>query len=80
MIPKTRFKRLAAQIINPNLLDFIPLEEDYRVMDVAPPDSFYGHTLTELDLSHLHDFLMFSLPFPSPPIFGERVRVRGNRK
>lgn len=43
-------RRLAAQIINPNLLDFIPLEEDYRVMDVAPPDSFYGHTLAELDL------------------------------
>lgn len=43
-------RRLAAQIINPNLLDFIPLEEDYRVMDVAPPDSFYGRTLAELDL------------------------------
>lgn len=43
-------RRLAAQLINPNLLDFIPLEEDYRVMDVAPPDAFYGHTLVELDL------------------------------
>jgi trk system potassium uptake protein TrkA len=43
-------RRLAAQLINPNLLDFIPLEEDYRVMDVAPPDSFYGHTLADLDL------------------------------
>jgi trk system potassium uptake protein TrkA len=43
-------RRLAAQLINPNLLDFIPLEEDYRVMDVAPPDSFYGHTLIELNL------------------------------
>ncbi len=43
-------RRLAAQLINPNLLDFIPLEEDYRVMDVAPPDSFYSRTLVELDL------------------------------
>jgi trk system potassium uptake protein len=43
-------RRLAAQLTNPNLLDFIPLEEDYRVMDVAPPDNFYGHTLAELDL------------------------------
>lgn len=43
-------RRLAAQIINPNLLDFIPLEEDYRVMDVAPPDAFYGHSLEELNL------------------------------
>ncbi|MEW6388532.1 MAG: TrkA family potassium uptake protein [Thermodesulfobacteriota bacterium] len=43
-------RRLAAQLINPNLLDFIPLEEDYRVMDVAPPDAFYGHNLRELEL------------------------------
>jgi trk system potassium uptake protein TrkA len=43
-------RRLAAQLINPTLLDFVPLEEDYRVMDVAPPDSFYGHTLIDLDL------------------------------
>jgi trk system potassium uptake protein TrkA len=43
-------RRVAAQIINPNLLDFVPLEEDYRVMDVAPPDAFYGSSLEELDL------------------------------
>ncbi len=43
-------RRLAAHLINPNLLDFIPLEAGYRVMDVAPPDSFYGHSLLELDL------------------------------
>jgi len=41
---------LAAQLINPTLLDFIPLEEHYRVMDVAPPDNCYGKTLIELDL------------------------------
>jgi len=43
-------RRLAAQMIHPNLLEFIPLEADYRVMDVAPPDAFYGHSLLELDL------------------------------
>jgi trk system potassium uptake protein TrkA len=43
-------RRLAAHIVNPNLLDFIPLEEDYQVMDVAPPNSFYGRTLVALDL------------------------------
>lgn len=43
-------RRLAAHLINPNLLDFVPLAEDYRVMDVAPPDEFYGRTLAELDL------------------------------
>jgi trk system potassium uptake protein len=43
-------RRLAAQLVNPNLLDFIPLEGDYRVMDVAPPNSFCGHSLIDLDL------------------------------
>ncbi len=43
-------RRLAAQIIHPNLLEFIPLEANYRVMDVAPPDAFYGRSLLELDL------------------------------
>ncbi len=42
--------RIAAQIINPNLLDFIPLAEDFEVMDVAPPDSFHGHSLKELNM------------------------------
>jgi trk system potassium uptake protein TrkA len=42
--------RIAAQIINPNLLDFIPLAEDFEVMDVAPPDSFHGHSLQELNM------------------------------
>lgn len=42
--------RIAAQILNPNLLDFVPLAEDFEVMDVAPPDAFHGHTLQELNM------------------------------
>ncbi len=43
-------KRIAAQIVNPNLLDFIPLAEDFEVMDVGVPDSFYGKNLKDLKL------------------------------
>ena len=43
-------QRIAAMIVNPNLLDFIPLAQDFRVMDVAPPDAFLGHTLQELNV------------------------------
>jgi trk system potassium uptake protein TrkA len=42
--------RLAAEIMNPNLLDYVPLEAGYRVMDIAPPNSFYGRTLMDLGL------------------------------
>ena len=43
-------ERRALQILNPNLLDFIPLAEDYMVMDVTPPASFHGHSLASLQL------------------------------
>lgn len=43
-------ERLAKQIFHPNLLDFIPLAQDYLVMDLAAPDAFVGRTLAELEL------------------------------
>ncbi|MBU1068729.1 TrkA family potassium uptake protein [Myxococcota bacterium] len=42
--------RLARHIDNPNLMDFVELSDDTSVMEVAPPDSFCGKTLLELDL------------------------------
>jgi len=48
-------RRIAAQIVNPNLLDFIPLAEDFEVMDVAPPAAFHGHTLQELRIRERFD-------------------------
>lgn len=43
-------ERLALQIVDPNLLDYIPLGEDYRVMDVASPRAFWGRSLVDLQL------------------------------
>ncbi len=42
--------RLASQILNPNLLDFVPLAKDYRVSDLLAPEPFVGKTLIELNL------------------------------
>lgn len=42
--------RMASHIINPNLLDFVPLEKEYRVVDAVAPESFVGQTLIELKL------------------------------
>ncbi|MDR1744810.1 MAG: TrkA family potassium uptake protein [Planctomycetota bacterium] len=42
--------RLATQLINRNLLDFIPLSENYMVMQITPPDWAMGKTLLQLDL------------------------------
>jgi len=61
--------RIAAQIINPNLLDFIPLAEDFQVMDVAPPDSFQGHTLQELNMRERFGVFVIAVKELVPPAF-----------
>lgn len=43
-------ERLALQMLNPNLLDYIPLAKDYRVMDLAAPAAFCGQSLLELQI------------------------------
>ena len=43
-------ERLALQMLNPTLLDFIPLAQDYRVMDIAAPGAFWGRSLISLQI------------------------------
>lgn len=43
-------ERVALRLLNPNLLDYVPLAGEYRVMDVGAPRVFFGHTLVELDV------------------------------
>lgn len=43
-------ERLALQMLNPNLLDFVPLAKDYRVMDIAAPGPFWGRSLQNLQM------------------------------
>jgi trk system potassium uptake protein TrkA len=42
--------KVARSIISPNVLDYIPLSEDYTISELAPPPSFYGKTIGELHL------------------------------
>jgi len=43
-------KKLAHSLSRPNLLDFIPLGEDYTVAEIAPPTHFFGKTIASLML------------------------------
>lgn len=43
-------KKVAKSLISPNVLDYIPLSEDYMIFEVAPPNSFLGRTISELQL------------------------------
>jgi len=42
--------KVAKSLISPNVLDYIPLSEDYTVCEMVPPASFMGKTIGELHL------------------------------
>lgn len=42
--------KTAASISTPNILDFVPMVENYSLVELAPPKAFVGKTLGGLDL------------------------------
>ena len=42
--------KLAASVDTPNLVDYLPLSEDYQVIEIVAPQAFKDKTLGELDL------------------------------
>ncbi|MDR2390298.1 MAG: TrkA family potassium uptake protein [Planctomycetota bacterium] len=53
--------RLATHLINRNLLDFIPLSENYMVMQITPPEWAIGKTLLQLNLRKLFDIFIIAV-------------------
>lgn len=47
---KDMARRIALNLSSPNLLEFIPLGEDYSLSEIAPPKHFIGKTLVDLNL------------------------------
>ena len=42
--------KVARGIISPNVLDYLPLSDDYTIFEMAPPESFLGKSIGELQL------------------------------
>ncbi len=42
--------KLAKSLLSPNVIDYIPLTDDYLICEIAPPQSFVGKTLEELHM------------------------------
>ncbi|MBM4350912.1 MAG: TrkA family potassium uptake protein [Deltaproteobacteria bacterium] len=42
--------KVARSLISPNVLDYIPLSEDYTICELVPPPGFMGKTIGELHL------------------------------
>jgi trk system potassium uptake protein TrkA len=43
-------KKVAKSLVSPNMMDYIPLSEDYIISEMAPPNSFLGKTIRQLGL------------------------------
>jgi trk/ktr system potassium uptake protein len=42
--------KVAKSLISPNVLDYIPLSDEYTISEIAPPPSFMGKSIAELHL------------------------------
>lgn len=42
--------KVARSIISPNVLEYLPISEDYTIVELAPPTTFIGKSLADLDL------------------------------
>ncbi len=47
---KAMASKVAKSLISPNVLDYLPVSEDFTISEVAPPASFLGKTIAELRL------------------------------
>ena len=47
---KAMASKVAKGLISPNVLDFLPISEDFTISEVAPPPGFLGKTLADLRL------------------------------
>jgi len=53
--------RIARGLSTPNILDFIPLSEDYNLLQVDPPRAFIGKTLRDLDLKARYNVFVIAI-------------------
>lgn len=53
--------KTARNLANPNILDYLPMVEDYSISELAPPKHFLGKNLIELDLRRRFDILIIGI-------------------
>jgi trk system potassium uptake protein TrkA len=47
---KVMADKIAKSLVSPNVIDYIPLADDYMIGEIAPPPGFIGKTIGELQL------------------------------
>lgn len=53
--------KVARSIISPNVLEYLPISEDYTICELAPPSAFIGKSLVELDLRKKYNLQVIAI-------------------
>jgi trk system potassium uptake protein TrkA len=54
-------KKVAKGIISPNVLDYLPISEDYTIVELVPPPELVGRNLAELELRKKHNIQVIAI-------------------
>jgi trk system potassium uptake protein TrkA len=54
-------KKLAKTLSSPNLIDYLPLTDEYTIVEIAPPKNFIGKTLAELKLRNKYNISILAV-------------------
>jgi trk system potassium uptake protein TrkA len=71
---KDMARRIAHNLTNPNIMEYIPLAEEYSLSESEPPKHFIGKTLAELNLRRKYQLTVIAIKdvltdefIPAPP-------------
>ncbi len=71
---KDMARRIAHNLTTPNIMEYIPLAEEYSLSETEPPKHFIGKTLIELDLRKQYQLTIIAIKdvltdefIPAPP-------------
>ncbi|MHC4442356.1 MAG: potassium channel family protein [Planctomycetota bacterium] len=57
-------ERMAQKIVNPDMLDYLPLSPEYSVVEINMPQSFAGQSLVQLALRRKYNVLVIAIKTP----------------
>ena len=53
--------KVARGIISPNVLEYLPISEEYTIVELAPPTAFIGKSLADLDLRKKYNLQVIAI-------------------
>ncbi|MBI5580216.1 MAG: TrkA family potassium uptake protein [Deltaproteobacteria bacterium] len=53
--------KVARSIISPNVLEYLPISEEYTIVELAPPSAFVGKSLADLDLRKKYNLQVIAI-------------------